>query len=184
MPLKITIDRNLIIAVQKREQDSAAVLQIFNAHNHGRLVVGIPASNRVENQLDGADIQPLEKFLEECSAAGLKSPEVIDYPLDWEMGLWEHSIISNEAYDLESKIHEILHPAVPAFLSMNQPANIRRKVINRKCDVFALWGHIWFGRDVFLTKDKRSFQRKTLLEKLGARGILQPREFMRTLAQS
>ena len=176
--MKITIDRNLIIAVQKHEQEMSAMIEIFNAHNAGLLSVGISASNRVENQLDGENIQPLESFLEECNAAGLRNPEVIDYPLDWEMGLWEHGIVSHEAYDLELKIHAILHPRVPTFLSESHPENIRRKVKNRKCDVFAMWGHIWFGRDAFLTKDDRFIKRKSHLEKLGARGIPRPRDFL------
>lgn len=178
MPLKLTVDRNLIIAVQNGEQEMSAMAQIFNAHNAGQLSVGISASNRVENQLNGKELQPLDNFLEECIEAGLTNPEILDYPLDWEMGLWEHGIICKEAYDLELKVHEILHPAAPTFFSENQSAHLRRKVKNRRCDVFAIWSHIWFERDVFLTKDERFIKRKSRLEQIGAKGISRPGDFL------
>lgn len=178
MAHKITVDRNLIIAVQNNEPEKSVMMQIFKAHNAGRLSVGISASNRVENQLDGVEIQGLDSFLNDCKTVGLQNPEVLDYPLDWEMGLWEHGTISTDAYALELTIHEILHPTAPTFLSDSQPDYVRRRVRNRKCDVFAMWSHIWFERDVFLTKDKRFIKRRVRLEKIGAKGIFLPHEFV------
>ena len=50
--------------------------------------------------------------------------------------------------------------------------------IRRKCDVLALWSHIWYDGDIFVTRDNRFFQqtRKPRLIELGAGRIMRPKE--------
>jgi hypothetical protein len=96
------------------------------------------------------------------------------------MGLWEHGIISQEGYSLELAIHQVLFPHIPTDRADGQPVSLRKKVTNAKCDVFALWGHIYFERDYFITNDKRFMKRTEELKKLGAKGIYTPEQFVKS----
>jgi len=177
MPPTLTVDRNVIISVLNLETGYEFASRIFVAHTKSVLIAA-SAANRVENSKSGEPIQPLDEFLEDCRKAGLIDPEILDYPLDWEMGLWEHGFISPEGFDLELAIHKALFPHVATDLSDDQFAKKRKKVTNAKCDVFAMWGHIFFKRDYFITNDDRFSKRRKQLEGLGAKGIYTPRQFV------
>lgn len=179
--LKFTLDRNILIAVEKREPDAGEIFKLIEAHNDGQISIAISAANRVENNKNRMDIQPLEYMIRTCNLIGLKTPEFLDYPLDWDMGLWEHGIISQEGYDLEMKIHSVLFPTIKTYRSDQQSSSERRKVTNAKCDVFAIWGHIYFGRNYFVTNDNRFHDKKPQLEALGAQGIIKPKEALKII---
>lgn len=175
---KLTVDRNVIFSVLNRETGHEFASRIFVAHTNRSVAVAVSAANRVENSKSGVPIQPLDALLEDCHAAGLIEPEILDYPLDWEMGLWEHSIISQEGYDLELAIHQVLFPHIPTYRADDQSVSQKRKVTNAKSDVFAVWGHMFFKRDYFVTKDGRFLDRRERLEGLGAKGICTPQQFI------
>jgi hypothetical protein len=175
---KLTVDRNVILSVLNREPGYEFARRIFVAHANKSVVVAVSAANRVENSKNSLLVQSLDDMQRDCRTAGLIEPEILDYPLDWDMGLWEHSIVSEDGYDLELKIHDVLFPHISTYRADDQSARVRRKVSNAKCDVFALWGHTFFKRDYFLTNDKRFMKRKELLERLGACGICTPQKFV------
>lgn len=182
--LRVTIDRNILLAVLKDESGSNDIRQIFKAHEDGLISVGLSSANRVEVGHEGKYAQPEEELFAECRQAGLFSPELIDYPLDWDMGLWEVGCTGEEAYSLELKIHAILFPNHPSSFSDQQEPRLRRKVRNVRCDVFAIWGHIHSSRDYFVTLDKRFHRRKDLLGEVGARGIVTPSELVEKICGS
>ncbi|WP_068858435.1 hypothetical protein [Perlucidibaca aquatica] len=177
----ITIDRNILIAALKIEPTSSLVATIFTAHRDGNIAIAISAANRVEYRVGDEHPQTEEQFLHDCSTGGLDNPTLLDYPLDWEMGLWESSIIDAEGFDLDTRIHAVLFPNLPNFLSTDQNDKERRRIRNVRCDVFAIWGHIRFDRDYFITSDQRFLKRKDALVKLGARGICTPEEFVKNV---
>jgi hypothetical protein len=178
----LTVDRNVIFSVLNREPGHELASRIFAAHINRSVAVAVSAANRVENSKSGAPIQPLNALIEDCHAAGLIEPEILNYPLDWEMGLWEHGIISQEGYVLELALHQVLFglsiPPIPTYRADDQSASLKRKVTNAKCDVFAVWGHIFFKRDYFVTEDKGFLTRRKRLEELGAKGICTPQQFI------
>jgi hypothetical protein len=55
--------------------------------------------------------------------------------------------------------------------------------IRRKCDVLALWSHIWYNGDIFVTSDGHFFQqtKKPKLIELGAGKIMRPKEVIEFL---
>lgn len=175
---KLTIDRNVIFSVSNCEPGYEFAARLFAAHKNKSIAIAVSAANRVENNKSRVPIQSLEKVLQDCRLAGLMEPEILDYPLDWEMGLWENGILSQAGFDLELALHQILFPNIPTYLTNNQSSQLRRKVINAKCDVFALWGHIYFGRDYFITKDDNFLKKSGKLKDLGARHIYLPEDFV------
>jgi len=53
-----------------------------------------------------------------------------------------------------------------------------QKWVNKKCDVLAMWSHIWNKGDIFVTRDKdfhRKMKKQKLIE-LGAGEILMPKQ--------
>jgi len=63
--------------------------------------------------------------------------------------------------------------------------NVWKKWLNAKCDVLALWSHIWYKGDIFVTRDEIFFNttKKSPLEKLGAKKIMYPYEAVIKLRQ-
>lgn len=53
---------------------------------------------------------------------------------------------------------------------------LSHKWLNAKCDVLALWSHIYYGGDIFVTSDENFHKEKKLphLLHLGAGAILRP----------
>jgi len=179
---KLTVDRNVIFSVSNCEPGYEFAARLFAAHNNKSITIAVSAANRVENNKSGVPIQSLDEVLQDCRLAGLIAPEILDYPLDWGMGLWENGILSQEGFDLELALHQVLFPNVPTYLANDQSAQLRKKVINAKCDVFALWGHIYFERDYFITKDDNFIKKIGDLEAIGARGICKPEQFVKSSA--
>ena len=57
-----------------------------------------------------------------------------------------------------------------------------RNWVNAKCDVLAMWSHIWYKGDIFVTTDNHFFKsKKSALLKLGAGDILKPKEALQKL---
>jgi hypothetical protein len=77
----------------------------------------------------------------------------------WDVTFWDHYLWAEEAMmDLDRNIHSILFLNVEYHwadfcqangLSLEEPVSSRWR--NCKCDVQAMWAHIWHKRDVFVT---------------------------------
>ncbi|MCJ7423401.1 hypothetical protein MUP01_03930 [Candidatus Bathyarchaeota archaeon] len=58
-----------------------------------------------------------------------------------------------------------------------------RKWTNKKCDILALWSHIWYNGDIFVADDNHFHKpaKKLKLIELGAGKILRPLEVVEML---
>jgi hypothetical protein len=93
--------------------------------------------------------------------------------------------------ELERKIQGILFPTIELeyddFCKKCglKPDNRKawRKWVNAKCDVLALWSHIWYSGDIFVTRDQNFHKetKKLQLIALGAGKILRPAETIELL---
>ena len=92
---------------------------------------------------------------------------------------------------LERQIHEILFPKIEfhyeAYAArLNHPVSppLHRKWLNAKCDVQAMWGHIWHSADIFVTEDRNFHKatKKPRLEAFGAGQICTPSECVSLLS--
>jgi len=175
--LKFTLDRNILIAAKKRESDVDFILKLFDLHSNGNISIAISLANCVENQKDRKNNQSIKDLENMCTEVGLYPvPEFLSYPLDWDMGSWESSIISQEGFDLELDIHKILFPNIVSYRSKEQLKPLQRKVTNAKCDVFAIWGHIYFKRDCFVSNDRNFHKKSKQLVNIGAKLIATPQQ--------
>lgn len=46
-----------------------------------------------------------------------------------------------------------------------------------KGDVLTLWSHVWYERDIFITRDRDYHKKKSQLLRIGANEILSPEGF-------
>jgi hypothetical protein len=68
-------------------------------------------------------------------------------------------------------------------IDINSALDPRRR--NAKCDVLAIWSHIYYGGGLFVTRDSNFLEptKKSLLVTLGAGEILEPSEAITRLAE-
>jgi hypothetical protein len=85
---------------------------------------------------------------------------------------------------LEQQIHQVLFPKIPfkyesyckEYAGHVQGMAIDRRWRRAKCDVQAMWCHIHYQNDIFVTEDRNFLKRtkKPQLIALGAKEILLP----------
>ena len=96
----------------------------------------------------------------------------------WDVTYWDECLWADEQMALlEQEVHEVLFQNIPH--SWQDYCNSRgisaelptadRAWVNAKCDVLALWTHIFHRRDVFVTSD-RNFHKLSKMAKLVALG--------------
>ena len=96
----------------------------------------------------------------------------------WDITYWDECLWADEEMaKLEQEIHEVLFPNIPHLwqdycsslgISADLPPT-GRAWKNAKCDVLALWTHIFHKREVFVTTD-RNFHKLSKGPKLIALG--------------
>ncbi len=182
--MKITLDNNCLISLDNNDKDSPAIRQIIGLHKNGTAQVFIPAIAASENQQGGklhATFQEFEQFLKKI---GCYDCYLLNPLLYLDMAYWDHAVFGPS--ELEEPIHKILFPKIPfkyaeycrlCGINPNSGA-IDKKWRNVKCDVLAMWCHIHYGNDVFITNDSNFHKatKKPRLIALGAKEILKPRE--------
>ena len=102
-----------------------------------------------------------------------------------DVSFWDHALwASAEMEALEGQLHDILFPNVE-FLwtdyarAHGLDANATPTAWpwrNIKCDVQAIWTHIHYQRDVFVTSDGNYHRHKVELVALGAGAVLAPED--------
>lgn len=181
---KFTLDTNCIIAVDERRADASSVLDLAAAHFQGRASVAVVAISASENQKDGTPIEDFGQFSRRLETLGLGDLEVLPTLAYYGFAFFDHCVFASDAQiQRETQIHEILFPGIKLdwenYCKERQISKDDfpdRKWINMRCDALAMWSHIAFGRDVFVTADEAFHQKgkKTALLALGAGRIEYP----------
>lgn len=185
--MKVTLDRNCIIALENDEPEAPALRQLVAFHNVGKISLRVTAISIAERERKGAPPQYIEEFKQRIEAIGLGTIEI--FPTLAYLGLaivgWCYPA-GEETAVFERKIHEILFPTTEFSytdyckrLGIDPTEDeVDRKWRNRKCDVLTMWGHIRFEGDIFITSDRNFHResRKPKLIALGAGQILTPQE--------
>ncbi|WEY40681.1 hypothetical protein [Paraburkholderia sp. SUR17] len=174
--LRLTLDTNAIVAIEEDRPAASAIRQLVNAHAQGRIDVALVAISASEKQRAG-EIENFGIFRERLARLKLDHLSLLMPIAYFDLTFWDWSFFSNEAMiELETKIHGVLFPnkaLLPPEGTPQLPCDQRPdeywKWRNRKCDVLALWSHIYAGRDVFLTSDA-NFRKVTKLPALIALG--------------
>lgn len=125
-------------------------------------------------------------FQDKVRSAGLGHLRMILPMIYWDVSFWDQALWSSpQMGELERNIHGVLFPKIE--FDYKQFCNVngleeggflgeRMKWRNAKCDVQALWSHIYAKRDVFVTSDNNYHKNshKPALIALGAGRIEYP----------
>jgi hypothetical protein len=189
MKLKFTLDTNCICAVDDKDtrpQDAANVLRLVQAHREGLVDVAVTAISASERQRNGIPIDDFRDFQIRLVSLGLGGLPIIRPIFYWDITFWDMSYMVEHDQDemslLEDNIQAILFPSIATSFesycpngSSNEDRSRFLKIwLNAKCDVLAIWAHLWAKRDVFVTTDKNFHKpaKKTALTALGSGQIL------------
>jgi len=185
--LNVTFDHNCIIDLEKNNTVAGDLRKLIELHNRRRIVLRVPAISASERKPDQKYVSHFDEFKRRLSAIGLGDVEILPTILYLGLGFIGYSLLSGGKLDeLERKIQGILFPTIELEYSdfhqkhpeLNDEKAWRRWT-NKKCDVLAIWSHIWHHGDIFVTSDKKDFLRqakRAKLESLGAGKILSPSE--------
>lgn len=179
-----TLDTNCIYDIEDGRPNASYILDLVARHVAGAANVAVVAISASERQKDGEPLHDFGMFRERLSRLGLGQLEILKPMAYWDIAYWGWALWSSpKAEALEKSLHDIMFPEAAFLLEDCEAAasdliEAKRKWINRKCDVQALWSHINAGRDVFVTNDFVFHQetKKPRLVQLGAKQILYPKE--------
>lgn len=170
--LQLTLDTNAIVAIEEDRPAATAIRQLVDAHVQGQVDVALVAISASERQRVG-EVQNFDTFRERLARLKLDRLSLLKPIAYFDLTFWDWCLLSDEEMvRLEAKIHNVLFPQRPSLppdgtpqLPHDQRPDDYWKWRNRKCDVLALWSHIYAGRDVFLTNDA-NFRKATKLPAL------------------
>lgn len=173
-----TLDTNCIIALDEERAEATAIRALLDAHASGDANVALVAISASEKQRGGGHLESFSEFQQRIASLGLAPLELLPPMFYWDVTYWDWCIWSDSEMEAEeNKIHEILFPNVE-FLWQDYCAvrgwkpndvALTHGWRNPKCDVQALWSHIFHKRDVFVTTD-RNFHAQSKKQKLMALG--------------
>ena len=190
--LNITFDTNCLVDLELNEGAANELRKLIAAHDLGQLAISVPGIGASERLKDGTFAQNFSLFQRRIRKLAKRDFDILKPPLYLGLAYLDWAIlVEDEAVELERRIHEILFPEIQfnwaAYakahgLDPNQAADDGHKEWikwrNRKCDTLALWCHINYQNDIFVTRDGNFHKatKKTALENLGAKRILHPSE--------
>jgi len=190
--LNVTLDMNCIIDLERNSATAPYLKRLIQMHSNRKINLRVVAISASERKPDHSYVSNFNEFKRRLDAIGLGNVEILPTVLYWGVGFWGYFLWGGgELDELERKVQLILFPTIEIKFSDFckkrglDPDNEKawRKWVNAKCDVLALWSHIWYDGDIFVTGDK-DFHKETVkprLIKLGAGKILRPAEAVKLL---
>jgi hypothetical protein len=184
--LRFTLDHNCIIDIEEDCQPRAGCLHSLLArHDAGEIDVRLVATSASERQRNGAYLENFGQFQARLAALGLGHLELLAPILVADVSYADWCILAGpDDIALMKRIHTVLFPGSPFDLQdalaaaggQADPGVIEGKWRNRELDVQALWCHLYYSGDIFVTNDDVFFRKKKQepLAKLGAATILRP----------
>lgn len=192
MMLNVTLDNNCIIDLEQNRPTAPYIKSLIQMHREGKINLRVVAISASERKPDDTYTSHFNEFKERIIAVGLGDVEILATPLYTGLGYVGYSLVSGGALEeLERKIQGILFPKIELEYSDfckkrgldPDSRKAWRKWVNAKCDVLALWSHIRYDGDIFVTRDK-DFHKETVkprLIELGAGKIFTPAETIKLL---
>ena len=190
--MNVTFDTNCLVDLELNEGAAPQLLRIVEAHESNQITISVPGIGASERLKDGTFAETFSLFMKRVNKLAKREFEILKPLAYFDLTYFDWSILGGDEIDeIESRIHEILFPetmfrwadqASACGLDPNQAAKEHNtewlKWRNRKCDTLALWCHIHYKKDVFITQDSNFHKvtKKSTLEKLGAKSILFPLE--------
>lgn len=185
--MNVTLDTNCIIALEGSRPEAPFIRKLISLHDTQIISLRVAAISASEKKLDGTYLADFNEFKAKIAAVGLGHVEILRPIAYFGMCYWDWCYLGGGwASILDHKIHEALFPNIEFdYLKYRDRLGIDPKsdIIdakwrNAKCDVLAMWSHIRFDGDIFVTEDKnfRKPKKKAQLIALGAGNILRAQE--------
>lgn len=178
-----TLDTNCFIAIENHEIDAPFIRTLVDAHAAGTANVAVVAISASEQQR-GDNYSNFDVFRRRLAAIDLTGVEILRPILYFDLTFLDWSLYSSpESEAQERRIHDVLFPRFEFdWQDYCRNHGLARNTLpnhdwrNHKCDVQALWSHIHYGREIFVTSDGNfhSAAKKAALIALGANRIEHP----------
>lgn len=189
--MRITMDNNCLISVKNKEAEHIQIRGLIDLHPR-HITLYIPAIAASENQQGAILHTNFAQFQEFLEQIGCDKCELLNPMAYFGISYFDHAVYADANMEsIERKIHSILFPNIPFQYAEYRkrfrldPNNeiVDRKWRNAKCDVQAMWCHIYYGNDTFVTGDRNFHKvtKKPKLVALGAKEILTPGECLSRL---
>lgn len=184
--LKLTLDTNCIVALdENREPAASSLRRLLAAHTAGTVQLRLVANSASERQRTGPYLENFSQFQQRLADLQLDHLEILLPPATLDVAYLDQMVLlGDDEHLLLERIHEALFPTHPFefqdAVNAAPPGTdlevIERKWRNRRLDAEAMWCHIHYSGDVFVTTDENFFKetKKPQLAALGARLILTP----------
>ncbi len=160
--------------------------ELIQMHKKGKIKLRLGAISASEKLPKGNKFANFEEFEERINRVGLSKLELLKPIGYWDITFHDWCVYSGEKLaKLEKEIQEIIHPNYEVNFNDHckkygyeqTDLKILAKWLNAKCDVLAMWCHIWYNGDIFVSSDGHFFgKKKDPLLKLGSGDILRPDE--------
>ena len=183
--LRFTLDTNCIIDLDAKQRNAESIRNLVRAHESGHAKVAVVAASASERQQGGTQLQHFQEFQNRIASLGLAKLDILKTLFYWDVGYWDWSLEMEPRFALlEQSIHDILFPSVECQWSdfcrsrgLDSEAVPKNSVwLNKKCDVLAMWSHMHYEHDIFVTSDENFHgeKKKSDLLILGAGRIEYP----------
>ena len=192
--LNLTFDMNCLIALENNEADARNLHRLISLHDSDQILISVPGIQASEKLKDGSFAHSFSEFQTRVGNLSSKPFEILKSPLYLDLAYLDWAILgSDKGIELESNIHQVLFPhhyflwkdqAEASGVDPNTVSSIGHDVWikwrNRKCDTLALWCHIHYEKDIFVTNDSNFHLRskKSKLEAIGAKNIARQGEII------
>lgn len=188
--VSITFDTNCLVDLELNEGAASQLRGVVTAHESGRISISVPGIGASERLKGGTLAQNFGLFQQRIRKLSKRDLEILKPPFYLGLAYFDWAILGSEkTIELERKVHDILFPEIgfnwsdhakENGLDPNQAAEDGHrewlKWRNRKCDTLVLWCHIYYEKDVLVTRDGNFHKatKRSALEKLGAKSIRYP----------
>lgn len=186
------MDSNCLIALEKTKGESNAIRRLVGLHDIGLMTICVPFSVALERQQNGEYLVNCRPFEERAQELCRRAFEFLYPPLILDFSFVGRSVYAGEqSRALMRNLHRILfsqhefawtdcarsHGLDPheAFEGQHREWHKWR---NRVCDTLAIWCHLHYSCDCFVTDDGNFHKKskKPALIGFGARSILYPED--------
>ena len=174
--IKVTLDTNCIIDLEEKRDSFEYLRKLVDLNNKKIISVGIPTISASEKQKGNSYANNYTSFEEKLENVGLQKCEPLKSMLVWGIGYWGKAIWVDKEDDLYNKIQSILFPSIQ-YVDKAKNYKKYKKWVNQEIDIIMMWTHIYYKRDIFITRDTNFLkEKKEKLLELGANKILQSKE--------
>ena len=146
------------------------------------ITLQVPAIAASERQSGGGHLANFTEFQQRIARLGIGDAVLLRPLAYFGLAFWDWGVISGpELRERERRIHEVLFPSIAFDATDHCPPDNeagRKRWRNAKCDVLAMWCHIHYGGDIFVTRDRDFLKHsaRSRLEQMGANKIATPED--------